>query len=58
MKAFHWLYYAFNRWRFGVSYGCGRCHHAHVRHYDNPQGTGCVVHGCPCSAYSIERVTL
>lgn len=53
MKLTHWLYYAFNRWRYGESYGCGRCHHSVELHF---KFAGCESKGCPCREYSTERV--
>lgn len=57
MKLLHRLYYAINRWRYGESYGCGRCHHAYIRHYCGVPNSACIVHGCPCREYSIQRVS-
>jgi hypothetical protein len=55
VRLLHRLYYAFNRWRYGDSYGCGRCHHAVCFHYERSER--CHVKGCPCPGYSIERTT-
>jgi hypothetical protein len=53
MRILHRIYYAFNRWRYGVNYGCGRCHHAVWFHI----GHGQCNHGnCPCREYHIGRV--
>lgn len=46
---FLWMYFKFNEWRYGKSYGCGRCHHPAWDHL-----TSCS--RCSCHAYSIERV--
>jgi hypothetical protein len=60
MRLIFRLYYAFNRWRYGVSYGCGRCHHGHTYHLTGREGVcrHCTVVGCPCQEYSIERVNI
>lgn len=51
------LYYAFNRWRYGASYGCGRCHHAVGLHHKYAPYGPCEVRWCPCHEYSIGRVS-
>ncbi len=43
------IYYKFNSWRYGINYGCGRCHHAQWLH-----GNGCSK--CFCGNYVIERM--
>ncbi len=53
MKWINRLYYAIQRRKFGINYGCGRCHHGHIFH----DGGNCSVKGCPCKSYSIERTT-
>ena len=45
---FKTIYYRFNAWRYGMSYGCGRCHHAQWLH-----GNRCIK--CFCTCYVIER---
>lgn len=57
MTWINWIYYAIQRRRFGVSYGCGRCHHGHIFHRDFHKDTPCSIRGCPCKAYSTERTT-
>lgn len=57
MNLIYRLYYAFNRWRYGKGYGCGRCHHGY--HFHQPPGQlVCTVSGCPCKGYNIERVNV
>lgn len=44
------LYYRFNAWRFGESYGCGRCHHSVLYHHKHGKCSMCF-----CPEYRIER---
>jgi hypothetical protein len=59
MNLIYRIYYAFMRWQYGVSYGCGRCHHA-VLFHQKPEGgyQPCTVPGCPCKTYSCDRVNI
>ena len=40
------------RWRYGIQYGCGRCHHGVRDHYDSYYSC----QKCNCKAYSIDRI--
>lgn len=54
MNLLYRSYYRLMAWKYGKTYGCGRCHHGYLFHRDHQnKDTPCSAPGCPCKAYHI-----